>query len=77
MIRINLTIRWNFHIVIFYIFKIQVMDHKYKTLFRDININYVMTEIKMKSILKLVSLNYTNFFIMGNLETIKHVMGMM
>lgn len=52
------------------------MDHKYKSLFRDMNINFVMTEIGMKPIYKLLSLNYTNFFIMGNLKTIKHVLGM-
>lgn len=51
------------------------MDHKYKSLFRDININYVMTEMKIKSMFKLIRLNYTNFFIMGNLETIKYVLG--
>lgn len=56
-------------------FEIQVLDHKYKSLFRDIDINYVMTEIKMKSIFKLISLNYTNFFIMGSLETIEYVLG--
>lgn len=51
------------------------MDHKYKSLFRGININYVMTEIKIKSIFKLIGLNYTNFFIMGHLETIQYVLG--
>lgn len=34
-----------------------------------------MTEIKIKSIFKLIGLNYTNFFIMGHLETIQYVLG--
>lgn len=58
-------------------FSIQVMDHKYKTLLRDMNIKFIMTEVSMKSIFKLLQLNYTNFFIMGKLETIQHVISMM
>lgn len=53
------------------------MDHKYKTLLRNMDhVKFIMTEMGMKKIFKLRNLNYTNYFIMGSLETIKFAMGM-
>lgn len=53
----------------------KVLDHKYKVLFKNISGRHVITEADPKKIVQLEGYGITNFFILGNLKTIKRVLG--
>lgn len=52
------------------------MDHKYKTLLDNVQTRHIITEIvSPDQIIRLRKLDITNFFILGNLESIKNILG--
>lgn len=53
----------------------KVLDHKYKVLFRNRSGRHVITEADPKKIVQLDGYGITNFFILGNLKTIKRILG--
>lgn len=53
-----------------------VLDHKYKVLLENIPGKHVITDLdKSEKIVQLRRHGITNFFILGTLTTIKHVLG--
>ena len=53
----------------------KVLDHKYKVLLKNISGRHVITEADQKKIVQLDGYGNTNFFILGNLKTTKHILG--
>lgn len=52
------------------------MDHKYKTLLQNEQARHIITEIVgPDQIIRLRKLDITNFFILGNLESITNILG--
>lgn len=59
---------------------VKVLDHKYKALLQNIPTRHVITEIGPKAELpkqieNLRNLDINNFFLLGNMESIKDVLG--
>lgn len=55
---------------------VSVMDHKYKALLHNVKARHIITEIEnTEQIIKLRNLDFNNFFILGKLESVKHVLG--
>lgn len=52
------------------------MDHKYKTLLRNVKAKHIITEFEnAEQIIRLRKLDFNNFFVLGSLESVRNVLG--